>query len=55
MSAPTILVIEDDPGLNLLLQHRLSRSGLDVLSAVSGSAGIELALSAQPTLFGPEV
>ena len=51
LSAASVLVIEDDPGLNLMLQHRLARSGYRILSATSGQAGIAQVLTGEPTLM----
>lgn len=51
MPVPSILIIEDDPGLSMMIGHTLRRSGFQVLTAMSGAAGISLALSNPPTLM----
>ena len=51
MPLPSILIIEDDPGLSTMIGHTLRRSGFQVLTALSGAAGISQALASPPTLM----
>ena len=44
MSRPTVLVVEDDAGLRLALEHGLAAEGFDV--AVAGDAATACALAA---------
>ena len=46
-----ILVIEDDPGLNMMMRHILSREGFEVIAAHSGAEGISQVLSHTPALM----
>ena len=49
-AAGRILLIEDDPDISRLLEHRLRRAGYEVRSAVSGEKGVDLA-----TVWRPDV
>jgi signal transduction histidine kinase/DNA-binding response OmpR family regulator len=49
--SPSILVIEDDPGLSLMMRHRLSQEGFEVIAALSGEDGITQVLTRTPTLM----
>jgi DNA-binding response OmpR family regulator len=47
----TILVVDDDPLLVMLLQHKLGVRGYRVLSANDGAKGLDLARSQRPNLI----
>jgi DNA-binding response OmpR family regulator len=47
---PTVLVVEDEPKLRDLVRSYLERDGFSVLTAATGSDGVQLALTAQPDL-----
>lgn len=47
----TLLIIEDNEMNRDMLSRRLQRLGYDVIIAVDGAAGIELAASRQPDLI----
>lgn len=47
---PRILVIEDEPGLQQVLDYNLRREGHDVLLAPSGVEGLRMAHDARPDL-----
>ncbi len=47
----TILIVEDDNGIRVILQDALSEQGYDVTSAVDGEKGLELALALKPNLI----
>lgn len=46
-----ILVIEDEPGIVLLLDRFLSRQGYTVISAADGDSGVEKLLKEKPDLI----
>lgn len=46
-----VLVIEDDPGLNMMMRHMLSRRGFEVIAAHSGAEGVRQVLAHAPTLM----
>jgi DNA-binding response OmpR family regulator len=48
---PTILLVEDDPTLSETLRYNLEREGYQVLSALDGVQGLELARRASPDLL----
>jgi PAS domain S-box-containing protein len=50
-STPKVLIIDDDPYAIDLLQRYLTQEGYQVVSAQSGSAGLELARRHHPTLI----
>ncbi|MBI4310311.1 MAG: response regulator transcription factor [Chloroflexi bacterium] len=50
MSAPTVLVVEDDENLLQALRYSLSKEGYLVKTAQDGEQGLELSLSARPDL-----
>lgn len=45
-----LLVIDDEPDVGTYLQEYFERHGLEVLTATSGEAGLQLLQSAQPAL-----
>ncbi len=47
----TILIVEDDTGIRVILQDALSDQGYDVTTAVDGEKGLELALALKPNLI----
>ncbi len=47
----TILIVEDDPGIRVILQDALSEKGYDVKSASDGEKGLEMALEIKPDLL----
>ena len=47
----TILIVEDDTGIRMILQDALSGQGYDVTTAAEGEKGLELALSLKPDLL----
>jgi len=47
----TILVVDDDPITQRVLQHYLSRTGLHILSATNGREAIEIATRELPQLI----
>ncbi|MFO0838740.1 MAG: response regulator [Phycisphaerae bacterium] len=49
--APRILLVEDDATNRDMLSRRLERRGFQVLMAVDGREGVDLALSARPDLI----
>ena len=51
MTAPRVLVVEDDPSVRGLLQTLLSAEGYDVVTASDGLAGLVKAASTQPALM----
>lgn len=46
-----ILIVEDDPGIRVILQDSLSEKGYDVESASDGERGLEMALEIKPDLL----
>lgn len=52
---PTVLVIDDEPGIQDLMAQHLTGRGYRVLAADSGDAGIEIALREQPQLITLDV
>ena len=51
MSAPTILVVDDEPGIIDIVATNLSAEGFEVISAADGEAGLVLAGSDSPDLI----
>ena len=51
MSAPTILVVVDEPGIVDIVATNLSAEGFEVISAADGKAGLVLAGSDSPDLI----
>jgi DNA-binding response OmpR family regulator len=47
---PRILLIEDDPAMVQMIQMGLRYAGFEVLVAMSGSDGLDLAYAQQPDL-----
>ena len=50
MSA-TILVVEDDAQIRKVVAAYLQQAGYRVLTAIDGTAGLQLALTEKPTLL----
>ena len=50
-TAPTVLVVEDDPNVRGLLETLLHSEGYDVVTASDGLAGLVQASSARPALM----
>ena len=50
MTAPRILVVEDEPDLLRGVELNLRSEGYDVLTAATGDSGVRTALAEQPTL-----
>ena len=48
---PKILVVEDNEMNMDMLTRRLQRNGFDVVMAVNGAQGVELAMSEHPDLI----
>jgi DNA-binding response OmpR family regulator len=46
-----VLVIDDDPPIRLLCRVNLEAEGMEVLEAVDGAAGLELARTAHPDVI----
>jgi two-component system alkaline phosphatase synthesis response regulator PhoP len=46
----TILIVEDDPGIRLILQDSLSAQGYQVITAADGQEGLTKALESKPEL-----
>jgi two-component system alkaline phosphatase synthesis response regulator PhoP len=46
----TILIVEDDPGIRLILQDSLSAQGYQVITAADGQEGLTKALESKPNL-----
>ncbi len=51
MAKKKILVVDDEPDIVLMVSNRLKAKGYDVVSALNGQAGLELAKSAKPDLI----
>lgn len=49
--AKKILIIEDDQDIVSLLEYRLAAQGFDVITALDGAAGLDLARSEKPDLI----
>lgn len=47
----TILIVEDDTGIRVILQDALSEQGYEVTTAADGEKGLELALALKPSLI----
>ena len=50
-SRKTILVVDDDRGIVRLLEKKLGDDGYDVISAITGTTGLERAKKEQPDLL----
>ena len=50
MTRPRVLVVEDDPGLRLALEHGLDAEGFDVAVAPDADAGCRRAAEVRPDL-----
>ena len=55
MPSPTVLVVEDDPGILRLLEVSLELEGFSVLLAHDGAEGIEVACAAVPDVVVSDV
>ena len=55
MSAPTVLVVEDDPTILQLLEVNFEMEGFDVLKATDGVVGLELARIHSPDVIVSDV
>lgn len=51
MSDKTILLVEDEPPMTIVLQDSLRRDGLEVLTAKNGIEGLSIAKEKHPTLI----
>jgi DNA-binding response OmpR family regulator len=51
VTAPTVLVVEDDPSVRGLLQTLLSAEGYEVVTASDGLAGLVKATASSPSLI----
>ena len=51
MSAPTVLVIDDEPQIRRVVRHALEAEGTRVLEAASGREGADLAAAERPDLI----
>ncbi len=51
MARKKILIVDDEPDIILMVSNRLKAKGYDVVSALDGQAGLELAKSAKPDLI----
>ena len=49
-AAPRVLVVDDDPGILLLMRETLAKAGFDVSDAASGPEAIELCREFKPDL-----
>ena len=49
-AAPRVLVVDDDPGVLLLMRETLAKAGFDVSVAASGPEAIELCCEFEPDL-----
>jgi EAL domain-containing protein (putative c-di-GMP-specific phosphodiesterase class I)/PleD family two-component response regulator len=50
-SAPRVLVVDDDPGIRLLMNETLAKAGFDVSEAASGVEAIEHCRQSRPDLM----
>ena len=46
-----VLLIDDDPGVHLIVTPLLAKEGFDVVSAKTGEQGLQLALKERPDLI----
>ncbi|OGW69141.1 MAG: hypothetical protein A2036_00245 [Omnitrophica bacterium GWA2_50_21] len=51
MPRKKILIVDDEPDLVHMISNRLKASGYEVLSALDGQAGLELAKTTRPDLI----
>lgn len=51
MTEKKILVVEDEESINTLLQFNLEQAGFDVITAMDGATGLNLALEEKPDLI----
>jgi len=51
MSQPTVLIIEDDPDLQELLEYNISSAGFTTLTSEDGERGLSLAKEQKPDLI----
>ena len=52
MNRKTVLVIDDERDLVALVRYNLEREGFEVLGALDGESGLELAISRKPDVSG---
>lgn len=51
MTAPVVLIVDDDPLLVSLVQHKLNVRGYSVVTAADGAAGLERARTLRPDII----
>lgn len=51
MTAPVVLIVDDDPLLVSLVQHKLESRGYTVITATDGAAGLEHARTVKPDII----
>lgn len=51
MSRPTVLIVEDEPGLRLIYERILSHSGYEVLEAINGIEALDILQQHAPDLI----
>jgi len=51
MKAPVVLIVDDDPLLIALVQHKLTSRGYSVTTATDGVTGIECAKALRPDII----
>ena len=49
--AKTILIIDDEPDILIMVEARLKKAGYNILKAVNGLEGIDMIMSAKPDLI----
>src|SRR3569623_3250962 len=47
----SIIVVEDDPGVHFIVTPILTKQGYNVVSAIHGEQGLQLALNQRPDLI----
>ena len=50
MANPTILVVDDEPDVVMLIERTLKAEGFDVVTAYDGIGAVDLVLSSKPDL-----
>ena len=55
VTQPTVLIIDDDPGMSNLMRRFLTREGWQVVAAESGEAGLRLARELRPNAITLDV
>ena len=51
MTAPVVLIVDDDPLLVSLVQHKLKSRGYTVITSTDGAAGLERARTLKPDII----